>query len=577
MSDTWGVLKILQPEGVAPAPDFRKRVEWVMLLRLIVTTGLLAATIFFQLQEAGSLHADLVVPLYLLIGATFVLSLLYAVSLPVIPDLWSFSFFQVIVDVIYYSFLVYFTGGASSAFSLIYIFPIIASSILHYRRAAMLIAALSALLFGLLSALEFHQVIPMSDWPWVISWAKRSPGYILWILVIHFSLFFVIALMASTLAEQLQRTSVRLNRRELDYRKLSELHSSIVRSIPDGIITTDEHDRVTFVNKAGAKLLGTSLSELVSVPITDLFPIIDDDVAKSSSRRETYLTTMELGGESRYIELTVSDLRGEDGVPRGRLVVFQDVSHIKKMEERVRVSEQQAAFVRIAAGMAHAVRNPLAALRGASELLDRSPSDHDTDRRLLGIVMKETDRINNLLGDFLTTVNTRRPPRERVLFNELVEETVERFLQHPAVRGRIRVETLISRGVEVEGSPARLRKAVRHLLDNAGDVSPDGGLVRVRLESEPDNRTACLHVQDSGPGIDPEMKDRIFEPFTSSKTDGSGLGLALVLSVVEAHKGTIEAESAPDRGTVFVVRLPLASTATGLAERTVQEGGRENG
>lgn len=549
---------VLPPEA-RDGPDFRKRLEWLMMLRLVVTTFLLAATVFFQLQETRSLFVDAAIPLYILIGTIFLLSLIYALSLPRIPDLAGFSLFQVLVDVVYSTVLVYFTGGAASVFSLLYVYPIIAAGILHERRGALITALAASLLFSMLMGMQFHGIIPESEWPWVLSLQKYTFSYMLWNLVVHVTIFFFVAVLSSSVSEQLRNTKISLNLRELDYWRLSDLQTSIVRSIPSGIVTTDEKDIITFINNSGAKLLGSSPSDLLYSSIKTVFPVIEDGLAKTSIRSQTYLTSKEIGGEQRHIELTVSDLKDRNEMPRGRLVVFEDVTGIRKMEERVKLSEKQAAFVRIAAGMAHEIRNPLASLRGAAELLNMSSSASNNQTRLLGIVIRESDRLNSLLSDFLVMVSSRPTKRTRVMLSELVEDTVVLFSGDPRLARGVTVERLINKRVEVEGEPARLKQALWNLLTNAADASPDGGVIRVSLEADMEAGQAVLEVQDSGSGILPEVRGRIFEPFTSTKESGTGLGLPLVLSIVEAHGGTIEAENAPGSGAVFVVRLPLAS------------------
>jgi two-component system sensor histidine kinase PilS (NtrC family) len=289
-----------------------------------------------------------------------------------------------------------------------------------------------------------------------------------------------------------------------------------------------------------------------------VFPFVDDEVARSKVRRHTFLAVQEINGETKHLELNVSDLKGLDSIPRGRLVVFQDVTQIRKMEERVRLSEKQAAFVRIAAGMAHEIRNPLAAIRGATELLSQTSKAPDLEKRLMGIVIRESDRLNALLGDFLLTVGSRQSNRARIMLTDVVEDTIHLFSQEPRVAKGFKVETKISKGVEVEGDPTRLKQALWNLLTNALEADPDHGAVRVTLETEVDTNSAVISVHDRGCGIPPEIMTRIFEPFTTTKEKGTGLGLSLVLSVVEAHNGTVEVESTPETGTKFTVRLPLA-------------------
>ncbi|MCA1961893.1 MAG: PAS domain-containing protein [Desulfomonile sp.] len=534
-----------------------------MLLRLVVTTLLLGATIFFQLSQSTSFPAYPAMALYVLVGATFLLSFLYAIALPMFPDPWGFSFLQVMVDVVYYSALVYFTGGVSSAFSLIYIFPIIASGILHLRRGAILTASASSLIYGLLITLQFHGVIPASDWPWVIPWSSSSPGYVLWVMVIDFTVFFLAAFLSSSLAEQLKWTKDVLKLKETDYRKLSELHSSIVRSIPTGIITTDEEDRITFVNSAGTALLNRPLSELIGIRLSEVFPATGKDVADSGKRGDSFATVKEIDGVKRQMELSMSSLESENGALGGRLVVFQDVTLLRRMEDRVRMSEQQAALVRIGAGMAHEIRNPLAALRGAAELLSLESSKVSDEKKLLGIIIRESDRLNSLLSDFLLTVNPAPRNQVRLMFDDLVRRIVDQYSRDPRARDRVTLEPRIKKGIEVQGDAARLKQAVGNLLANAIEASPDGGKVHITLQSDRETNQAVLRVRDSGPGIPEQIRERIFEPFTTTKEGATGLGLSIVLSTVAAHKGSIDTESAEDKGTVFVMRLPLADGEPG--------------
>ena len=474
----------LVPQGPPDGPEFRRRVQWMILLRIVVTSILLGVTIFLQLRETHAFLVASAVPLYILIVTTFSLSIIYAVSLPLLPELRTFSFLQILVDLVYTTVLIYFTGGASSVFTLIYILPIIASGTLHFKRGALTVASIAAVLFGSLVAFQFHGLIPASNWPWVSPWSMQTPGYVLWVLLVHFTVFYVLAILAGSVAEQLQKTKIVLTLKEGDYERLSDLHTSIVRSIPSGIITSDETDRVTFVNAAGATLLGASFLELANTPLPSIFPVIEAGLSKTATDKKTYVTVKQIRGEQSQIELTVTELTGSDGQPRGKLVVFHDVTLLRRMEDRVKISEKQAAFVRIAAGMAHEVRNPLAALRAATELLTQSTPSSNNEKRLLSIVIREADRLNSLLGDFLATISSQPPNKVRVILTDLLEETVELFAREPRVGREIALETLINKGVEVEGEPSRLKQALWNLFTNALDATQDGGFIRIILETE---------------------------------------------------------------------------------------------
>ncbi len=557
---------LVRPDSAWVGNDYRGRVERAMLLRLVINTILLGATIVFQLGEAQKVVVDPALPLYILIGAIFLISLIYALSLPLITNLWGFSFVQVMIDVVYTTAVIYFTGGAHSVFTLLYVLPIIGSGTLHLRRGALLTASASSILFGLLIHLQFHGIIPPSKWPVTALWSSPSPTYYLWVTVIHLVVFFVVALLAGSVAEQLRTARVSLDETKGQFRKLSELHGSIVRSISSGIITTDANDRITFINAAGMKLLGETLTGVVNRPLSQVLPAIKPESGMNPSRSRNYVMVMIIKGAQLYLEVHVSDLRDEAGIPNGRLVLFQDVTGIKKMEERAKMSERQAAFVRIAAGMAHEIRNPLASLRGATELLSMTPADQVPDRRLLGIVIRESDRLNGLLEDFLLTVNVRRFRRERIGLTDLVRETVELFAQGPRIGDQIKLDTLLTPGIEVEGDPDRQKQALWNLLTNAVEAIEGEGSILVSLLADLDQCKAVIKVRDSGSGIDPEIRNRLFEPFATTKQNGSGLGLAMVLSIVESQNGTIEFESRNPGGTEFTIRLPLISPGPSCRE-----------
>jgi two-component system sensor histidine kinase PilS (NtrC family) len=530
-----------------------------MLIRLILTTFLLAITIFFQLSQSSHFLILAAVPLYVLIGATFFLGLLYAVFLPRIPNLWGFSLVQLFVDLGYFTALIYFTGGPWSIFTLIYIFPIISAGILNLRKWAFITAGLSSLFLIFLIIFQTQGIIPPAQWSWVSPWSRESFGYLLWILIVHITIFFLVAFLAGSLSEQLSSAQASLDVSASQFRKLADLHMSIVRSIASGIITTDETDRITYINAPGAKLLGTSLSELVSLPLSAVFPVISDELEKSGVRKSNYLTVEEINNEPVHLDIAVSDLTDEGGAPNGRLVIFQDVTQLKKMEDRIKLQEKQAALVRIAAGMAHEIRNPLASLRGATELLTRRRPNDESDVKLLNIVIRESDRLNSLLSDFLLTVFPRQSGSERVILTNVLEESITLFSKDPKFDDQVILETLLTKDVEVEGDPSRLKQALWNILSNSLEAIEEKGVIRVALDKDQRDEEAVIVISDTGSGIAPEIRDRIFEPFMTTKERGTGLGLSLVLSVIEAHNGSVELDSHPGNGTVFKIRIPLVS------------------
>src|SRR5262249_32106477 len=251
----------------------------------------------------------------------------------------------------------------------------------------------------------------------------------------------------------------------------------------------------------------------------------------------------------------------------GRILNFLDLSELRRMEAQVKQAERLAVIGGVAAAVAHEIRDPLASISGAVELLRPAPPDTQNPK-LMDIVPREVDRLHGLVHELLDYAR----PRERLTMPvELVgvlDETVRVFAQDRTQAG-VQVALELSPGAEsarVLADPAQLRQVVWNLLRNAAEAMPEGGTVRVGLARE--GRRAVLPLTDDGIGIGPEEMDHIFEPFFTTKRRGTGLGLPMVHRIITEHGGQVAVESKPGRGTTVRVRLPhvtLASAAAALA------------
>ncbi len=552
-------LERLTPPATRDSAELLRRLEWMIFIRLFITTFLLGITVFFHLHSTRGIVVHPAIPLYVLLGATFSLSLIYALALSRINNLQMFSFFQIIVDLIYITAVIHFTGGLSSVFTLLYVFPILAAAIFQFRRGALRTAFAACFFFGLLISFQFIIPIPEGSWPWLDQMPVYRKGYVLWVFVVHVTIFMVTAFLASSVAEQLQKVRISLSVRELDYEKLSELQSSIVGSITSGIITTDEHGDITFANDAALAILRRGRDDIINSPLKEVFPNIHDAPKNFSMTLDVPDAVNQASSEPRILELDLSELKPLSGDNQGRLLIFQDVTDIRKMEEQAHLSEKQAAFVRIAAGLAHEIRNPLASLRGAAELLGCSDLKRNEQEKLTSIVIREADRLNSLLTDFLATVTSSKLKKNSLILSDLIRETTEFFAEITKKKSGVGVECSIANAIIVLGEPAKLKQALWNLLNNALEALPDkGGTISVTLQADPVRREAVLSIKDNGCGIAIDDRSRIFEPFTTTKIHGTGLGLPMTLSIVEGHEGSIEVETVPGKETTFIVRLPTA-------------------
>ena len=342
---------------------------------------------------------------------------------------------------------------------------------------------------------------------------------------------------------------------------LAALNRDIVRSLRSGLLAADPEGHVIFLNPVAGEILGVADDEVRGLPVAEVFPALEGlAVGGEIYQRFEVLHERRRDGATIPVGLTVSPLQSTGGQQAGILVHMQDLTRQKEMEQSVKRAEKMAALGGMAAAMAHEIRNPLASISGSVQVLKSSEHIDDSDRRLMEIVLRETGRLDVLLADFLAYARPKEPRLVDCSLKELIEETVSMFMrggESASARVECELEDLSARV-----DPDQVRQVLWNLLANAVQASRDGSPVRVRLgKAEEDQDGIHLEVEDRGPGIDEEIREKIFDPFFTTKDQGSGLGLATVGRIVEAHGGSIRIETPPQGGSRFIVRLPGAGDA----------------
>jgi two-component system, NtrC family, sensor histidine kinase PilS len=259
------------------------------------------------------------------------------------------------------------------------------------------------------------------------------------------------------------------------------------------------------------------------------------------------------GERAVLLGFTLSPLRGGSAELEGSVVTFQDLTQQRRLEEALRRQNHLASLGELAAGLAHEVRNPLAALSGAAQILnladhDDAPSD---DRKLFHVILRETAHLETLVSDFLTFARPPAPSMEVGDLAKIARSTFEAFRTSEQV-GHHQLSCEVE-SVEARFDEGQMRQVVWNLLRNALEATAPEGTICLRVTAS--DRWAWLEVQDDGPGVPAELRDRIFEPFFTTKEHGTGLGLALVGRIVGAHGGTIDVDTTKG-GARFVVSLP---------------------
>lgn len=557
------------PEELAQ-PILFSKIKWLILLRLGLATSLFGVTLWQQIRGAAiplqlSLLYALAVVLYLVSG-------IFAALMKVIKRLEVLAYAQLVLDVISITPIVYLTGGLDSIFSFLYFWVIISASYLLYTPGGFYAAAFSGVCYAGLVTVQARGILPsFAD----NQGATSDLSYVFYNVTINVFAFFLVAFLSSFLAEQLKRTKEALLEEQSNVRELEELNRKIVENISSGLITISTTGEITYLNRAAEQILGETRPALLGTSIEVIFPgtlpvlptqaeaSAEDGSRLPSARWERQVVRPD--GQKFTLGFSSSPLRSQEGTLMGMILIFEDLTLIRRLEEKARRTDRLKAVGRLAAGMAHEIRNPLASISGSIQVLQAELELHDENRVLMDIVVRETDRLNELLTDFLRYVRPTQAERLEVDLPRMIREIFETLKHHPRCSSELEFRIEIQHTYRLLADPSQLRQVLWNLALNAVEVMPDGGTLTISTNDVPgesdETERIALRIHDSGPGIEPSMVERIFDPFFSTKPGGTGLGLALVEKLVQAHDGTIRVRSTPGSGTEFELLFPINSPA----------------
>lgn len=507
---------------------------WLTLFRTVASTVLLvtlvARLLSEDLPEALSLTEW---ASFLLLGGLYGLTLLTSVLVRAGRVSRPIAWTQVVADVLLASALVALTGGNDSPFTFVYLLAIISSSVLLFRRGAFVALGLSVALYLLLLLL----VAPSAG----------STARFLSQTAIQILAQTLVAVLTGFLAEQLVRAGGELTATEEHLERVTDLRDRIVEAMPSGLLTFDTRGRLTFANPAALAIL--ALDRLpTGMEIERLLP----GALGAVQGRRTELEVDTEGG-SRVLGLTQTRL----GAPEGEsLVVFQDLTELRRAQTELKRIDQLATLGRVSAQLAHEIRNPLAAMRGSAQLIQSSLAPSDPQQSLVGVIVREADRLEALVESYLRLARPPPPVLCEVRLDRLASETVDLLKNDPGNAGRRIEEALAPVSAMVDAG--QIKQVVLNLLRNALLVTPSTRSVRVFTRETPEG--AALGVWDPEGAIAPEDQERIFTPFFTTSSMGTGLGLSTARSIVHGHHGQLIVESSPQRGTTFTVILPKGTS-----------------
>jgi two-component system, NtrC family, sensor histidine kinase PilS len=513
---------------------------WLSIFRMVATT-LMLAVLAVRLVDAGTTGITSEESLsFLIIALVYGMTLVYGLWLRRGPARPAVAYVQLLGDVLLATSLVYWTGGAESPFTFAFLVAIVAGSTLLHDRGSLLTACASAVAFVIIVALLQTGVLRAPLGTSSILPTSR----LAFALVSNLLAQFLIGVLAGYLSRQLSTTGGRLRERELDFRKLARFHEQILESMPSGVVTCDSEGRVTFLNRAAAGILGVDAARTRRTPVEVILPGIS---ALVLPLRRSVLELATPAG-MRTLGLSLSAITSVEGA---HLIVFQDLTELRRMEEELKRVDRLAALGSLSAQLAHEIRNPLAAMRGSAQMLAEQANGR-SQSRLAQILVRESDRLSILLAEFLRFARPPPPALRVCSLRDVVGDTLE-MLQADPLSQQTLVETALQ-DIRANVDADQLRQMLINILRNALAAAGPSG--RIRLGIVRGNLGPEIHIWDSGGSILPSHLPRIFEPFFTTKQAGTGLGLSTAHSIVQAHGGTIHVTSTPETGTEFVVVLP---------------------
>lgn len=524
--------------------------QWFLGIRVLVIALFLGGTILFQLQGNEQQQYGVLQYLYLLVAVSFLQALVSLVSVKIIGPMKWLAQVQIAWDLVFVTVLIYLTGGIESIFPSFFILVILGSVLLLSRREVLIVASAAAILYGILIDLQYYNYLP--EIPGISLPLHIDGAQALYKLFINTGAFLLVGILGGLLVGRLRHSESARQQMEIDYEELERLNRAILENMASGLMIVDRHLRIRSLNAAAEEMLGAPIKEIYNADVSLFFPdavLMSDGRFQVISRGEGRLVAR--AGHVRPIGFNTSILADPARRVDGLLVTFQDLTHLKEMEERLKRTDRLAAVGQLAAGLAHEIRNPLASISGSVQLLQENAGLDGEDQRLMRIVVREADRLNDLLKEFL--VFARPAPPEKAWFRavDLVHELSDLSFADPRFAA-IEIRRGCPPDAWVFGDRKQLRQAIWNLLINAAEAMANGG----RLDFEYFPVSGELVVADTGPGVPAALRQKIYDPFFTTKDHGTGLGLATVHSIVEAHGGTLELKDNHGGGARFVIRLP---------------------
>lgn len=331
---------------------------------------------------------------------------------------------------------------------------------------------------------------------------------------------------------------------------------NLVSRMPIGLVAVDRDGRVSAVNSVAEATLGIRAAEVIGLAVKEVIPLVlADTLAGADSLVEKELLCPLTNGRRIPMDVSAANLADENGERFGQVILFKDLTEIRALRQELEKNRRLASVGRLAAGVAHEIRNPLSSIKGFATYFKEKYRQSDKDQEIAGIMIQEVNRLNRVVGQLLEFSRPLRLHFQLVALKPFVQDAFRLLASQSSQANVTMVLDMTDERLCVVMDTDKMSQVMLNLLLNALDAMPDGGRLTVRVSSGGDDSIA-IRVMDTGTGVDPKDQPHIFEPYFSTKRTGTGLGLAIVHNIVKAHQGDILVESQTGGGTMVEITLP---------------------
>jgi two-component system, NtrC family, sensor histidine kinase PilS len=540
-----------------------RRLFFLITSRIAIVTLLLGVTIFIDIKKQAFTVSQITINFFYLIAvAVYLVSVVYILLHKFGKKLKNNLYLQIATDIIIVTLLIFTFGNTQIDYSLFYTLIIIYSVIFLGRMGGIVVATISSAFYCLLPYFEFYKLtplVPYIKYEYQINFIDALTN-----VAVRIISFYVLAFLTSFVVEQEKRAVSLLEEKESAFNQLDMLFRSIIESVDTGVMTIDFKGRIKTFNRAAEEITGFKFSSIKNGLLEDIFPefmpLFDKDEMREAVRNRMAVAINGREGTNIHLACSISPLKDRDEKQIGNIIIFQDLTEIKHMEENLEKSRKLALIGEMAAGLAHEMRNPLAAISGSIELLKQGVEFEGTNKRLMGIILRGKDQLESFVRDFLSLARPVPVLRELVDSNEVIEEILEQIKVNKVWTDKIEINKVLYNPSHVFANKEQVRQIINNLVLNAVQSMEEGGILSIETSLDELNdkkKFIKIVISDTGCGIKEKDLNKIFETFFTNKEKGIGLGLPIVNHLIEGYNGKIKIESEENKGTICSVWLPV--------------------